>query len=53
VTYRILGSFITAAIAYGFTRKISMSAGIGAVDFVSKIGAYYAHEYAWHKLERK
>lgn len=47
VSYRLLGSMVTALIFYVLTGKGKLSMGAGALDVVLKIGAYFAHERIW------
>jgi uncharacterized membrane protein len=47
VSYRILGSAITAFIFFALTGKATLSLGAGALDVVLKIGAYFVHERIW------
>jgi len=50
VSYRTLGSFVTAAIAWVYTGSIGASAAIGGVDAVSKMAIYFAHERLWARI---
>lgn len=50
VSYRILGSIVTFAVAFIITRKLNLAAGIGVLDTVLKIGAFYMHERLWHRI---
>ncbi|MBM4104666.1 MAG: DUF2061 domain-containing protein [Planctomycetes bacterium] len=50
VSYRFLGSGVTFAVAFMVTRKLDMAAGIGVLDTVLKIGAFYFHERLWHRI---
>jgi len=50
VSYRILGSAVTALIVLLLTGKASLSAGAGALDMVLKIGAYFVHERVWDRI---
>ena len=47
ISYRISSAVITSLIAFLFTRTISISLGIGAVDFIIKTLLYYSHERIW------
>ncbi len=46
-TWRVLGSVATMAIAYYFTEEATISASIGAVEFIAKTVLYYLHERGW------
>jgi len=47
ITWRTGGTVVTFAVAWIITGNISLSAGIGILDTVIKIGAYYVHERLW------
>ena len=47
VSYRILGSGITALIFFALTGKGTLSLGAGALDVILKLGAYFVHERIW------
>jgi len=48
VSYRLLGSFSTAAIFFVMTRSARLSLGAGAIDVVVKMAAYFVHERIWN-----
>ena len=50
VTYRILGTAVTATVALLVTGQIRTAATIGLFDTVFKIFGYYAHERAWENI---
>lgn len=50
VSYRVFGTVGTAAAAYVVTGNIEIGATIGVLDSVMKIGVYYLHERAWHRI---
>ncbi len=50
ITWRIGGVCVTTAIAFIVTGKIETAAAIGAFDTLFKLGAYYAHERMWEKI---
>lgn len=51
VSYRVFGTVGTAAAAYVVTGNIEIGATIGVLDSAIKIGLYYMHERAWHRIE--
>ena len=51
LTYRVLGSAGTAAIAYVATGDVRIGASVGAIDSIVKIGIYYAHERVWYRIK--
>jgi len=50
VSYRAFGTIGTAAAAFAVTGNIEVGATIGVLDSVIKIGLYYMHERAWHRI---
>ena len=50
ISYRILGSAVTALIFYVLTDKASLSLGAGLLDMVLKIGVYFIHERIWNHI---
>lgn len=51
ITWRAGGTVVTFAVAWILTGNISLSAGIGILDTVIKIGAYYVHERLWIRVK--
>ncbi|GAF76151.1 unnamed protein product, partial [marine sediment metagenome] len=51
ITWRAGGTVVTFAVAWILTGNISLSAGIGLLDTVIKIGAYYVHERLWIRVK--
>ena len=47
ISWRIIGTIITAALVFIFTGQWALSIGIGVVEFIVKSLAYYVHERAW------
>ena len=52
VTWRIIATSTTIAIAYLITGEIGDALKIGAIEFVGKIFIYYLHERVWLLLPR-
>ncbi len=50
VSYRVLGSATTAAIAFMLLHKLALSADIGILDLVLKVGLYFLHERLWNHI---
>ena len=50
VSYRIVGSAVTALIFFALTGKGTLSVGAGALDVVLKIGPYFVHERLWDHI---
>ena len=51
ITWRAGGTTVTFAVAWMLTGSISLSVSIGMLDTVIKIGAFYAHERFWNRLQ--
>ncbi len=51
ITWRTGGTVVTFAVAWIITGNISLSAGIGILDTLIKIGAYYVHERLWIRVK--
>lgn len=47
LSWRIIATGTTAAIAYGVTGQIKIALAIGGIEFLLKIFVYYLHERAW------
>lgn len=50
VSYRLLGSVSTALIVFVFSGNAKVSAGVGALDVVTKLALYYLHERLWNHI---
>jgi uncharacterized membrane protein len=48
VSYRVLGSAVTALIVLLFSGSLKISLGVGALDMLSKIALYFLHERLWN-----
>ncbi len=51
ITWRTGGTIVTFAVAWTITGDLSLSAGIGLLDTVVKLGAFYVHERVWNRLD--
>lgn len=49
IVYRFYSTFITALIAFIFTKNWKISFFVSFLDFFIKILSYYVFEYFWHK----
>ena len=47
LSWRVLATLTTMLIVFGFTGKLALSAGVGAVEVVIKLILYYLHERTW------
>lgn len=52
ISYRIIGTLTTGAVAFWVTGDLSAAFAIGAVEPLAKILIYYLHERAWQMLPR-
>lgn len=50
VSYRVLGSATTAVVCFVLTRRLALSADVGLLDMVLKIGLYFLHERLWNHI---
>lgn len=50
ISYRMLGTIVTALIAFVITDTVDSAVKIGFADLVFKIFAFYAHERIWQLL---
>ncbi|UCH35598.1 MAG: DUF2061 domain-containing protein [Armatimonadota bacterium] len=50
VSWRILATITTMGVVYGFTGRLDLSLGVGAVEVVVKMLLYYAHERLWGRV---
>ncbi|MCL4866374.1 MAG: adenylyl-sulfate kinase [Gemmatimonadales bacterium] len=49
ISWRIMGTVATALLVFVFTRRLTLSLAVGALEFVSKIGLFWLHERAWDR----
>ena len=49
VTWRVIASLTTAAIAFAFGLPPKAVGGVFVADLIIKFVLYYAHERAWYK----
>ena len=52
LSWRIIATLTTMAIAYVITGKINTAITIGSIEFVMKFIIYYGHERIWQCLPR-
>lgn len=50
VTWRAGGTVVTFFIAWAITGEATLSVGIGLLDSLVKVGAFYLHERMWNRL---
>ncbi len=50
LSWRFIASLTTVVIVFFFTRELTLSLGIGALEIVSKMILYYGHERLWNHV---
>jgi adenylylsulfate kinase len=50
ISWRVVGTSVTAVVVWLLTRKAFVSLAIGSVDFLSKTALYWLHERAWDRV---
>ena len=50
LSWRLLGSTATFALAWIVTQRLSTATFIGVGDALVKVGAYYVHERVWERI---
>jgi uncharacterized membrane protein len=50
VSYRFLGSLVTAAVVFFLTGNLNISVAFFALESVGKIVLYYVHERVWYHI---
>jgi len=51
ITWRIIAAFVTALVAFLFTKSVVLSVGVGLSDTTIKLFIYYLHERAWNRVD--
>jgi len=51
ISFRIIATLATMVLVYLFTKELTITAGIGFLDFVSKLIIYYGHERVWNLIK--
>ncbi|HEU5219762.1 MAG TPA: adenylyl-sulfate kinase [Gemmatimonadales bacterium] len=49
VSWRVMGTLATTVLVFVFTRRLTLSLAVGALEFVSKIGLFWLHERMWDR----
>ena len=52
VTWRVLATTTTMAIAWAVTGDWRVGAQVGGIEFFAKMVLYYGHERAWYRFSR-
>ena len=51
ISFRIVATSTTMLLVFLFTGSLFISAGVGSLEFLSKIVIYYFHERMWDTLD--
>ena len=51
ISWRIIATITTMSLVYIFTKKLSLSLGIGVFEVIFKMCFYYLHERFWQKIK--
>ena len=51
LSWRSVAVVVTASVAWSLTGNSSLAIEIGILDTLIKLGAYYAHERAWLRVQ--
>lgn len=51
LSWRVIATTITTALAYLWSHDVAVAASIGAADSLIKLFAYYLHERAWLNVD--
>ena len=49
ISWRIIASVITIGVTYMITGSVEFAGGVGVIDAILKMVAYYGHEKWWEK----
>jgi len=50
ISWRTGGTIVTFAVAWYVSGEINLAAKVGLLDTIIKVGAFYAHERLWHRV---
>lgn len=48
ISWRIVATLTTTLLVFLFTRNLTVSIGVGSIEFLVKIALYYLHERMWN-----
>ena len=51
LSWRVIAVVITASVTYVLTRRLELAAVVGLADSGVKLGAFYAHERVWGRID--
>ena len=51
VTWRVIATCTTISIVYLFTRRLTLSLGIGVLEVIIKMCVYFLHERMWPRIK--
>ncbi len=50
ISWRVIGTLVTASVAYVLTKEVLLSLSIGFADALIKLFVFYAHERLWIRI---
>lgn len=51
ISWRTIGTIDTIAISWLITGKVNTALSIGAIELITKMVLYFAHERAWNNIK--
>ncbi len=51
LSWRALGTVVTVAAVWVFTRRLALAAGVGGVEALAKLVLFYLHERVWDRVK--
>ena len=51
ISWRAIATSTTMALVFLFTGELSLAAGVGILDVISKLILYYGHERLWNLIK--
>ena len=50
LSWRVFATLTTMILVFAFTGKLALAVGVGALEVITKLLIYYAHERTWDKI---
>ena len=51
ISWRVIATLVTTLVVLIYSGELAAAALVGLSDSIAKIGLYWAHERAWHKIQ--
>ncbi len=51
LSWRVLGTLVTAGLVWGFTGRPLLAVGLGGLEAVTKMALFFLHERAWDRIK--